>query len=70
MTSTPTLPPVLPTVALTPEEIVTMADYQLVLQRLGLDRVLVCRSCGKVAEPGTGQVGWACACRMLVWRTM
>jgi hypothetical protein len=64
------LPPPLAVVTLTPEERETLTEYQAFLTAKGLTRKLLCRQCGEPAEPGTGQLGWACACRLLVWRPM
>lgn len=58
----------LPVTQVTPEEVVTLADYQLFLQAHGLTRTLYCARCQRMAEPGDGQLGWKCDCRMLMWR--
>ena len=54
-------------VHLTAEEVATLAAYQVFLREHKLERVLVCTACGDKAEPGTGQVGFKCGCRILVW---
>jgi len=58
----------LPVTQVAPEDVATLADYQVFLKAHGLERVLRCNECGQIAEPGTGQVGWNCGCRILAWR--
>lgn len=60
--------PPIPTITVTPEEAVTLVEYQAFLRQQGFDRTLWCRECGERAEPGTGELGWACKCRVLTWR--
>ena len=54
----------------TPDEHQVLVDYQSFLTRYSLQRTLLCKTCGHKAEAGTGQTGWACQCRLLVWRLM
>jgi hypothetical protein len=61
-------PPPLPVTTLAPDEVATLLDYQLFLKRHGLERKLYCADCEQPADPGDGQTGWKCACRLLVWR--
>ena len=60
----------LPATTVTPEDYLVLQDYQQFLTRHGLARKLLCGRCGQPADPGTGQIGWKCACRLLVWRLM
>ncbi len=60
----------LPAIPVTADEVTILADYQAFLTRHGLYRTLVCQQCGQQAECGTGQTGWRCPCRILVWRIM
>ena len=60
----------IPSTAVTYEESLVLRDYQTFLTRHKLERKLLCARCGQPADPGTGQTGWKCACRLLVWRLM
>lgn len=58
----------LPAIPVTADEVATLADYQAFLKRYTLSRTLVCTECGEQAEPGTGEMGWNCGCRIFAWR--
>ena len=60
--------PMLTSVPLTPEEVRVMLEYSAWLKANGLERQLLCSACGNPAELGTGDMGWKCDCRILVWR--
>ena len=58
----------LPSTPLTDEEVIVMLEYSAFLKANGLERQLLCTHCGNPAELGTGETGWKCDCRVLVWR--
>lgn len=62
--------PTLPFIPVTDEERAVLWDYQRFLAAHRLDRHLICTRCGHKADPGTGDVGFACQCRVLVWRPL
>ena len=60
----------LTSVPLSDEEVRVMLEYSAFLKVNGLERQLLCVHCGNPAELGTGETGWKCDCRILVWRQL